>query len=76
MGEDADDVLSASPMTADERKKYDTVKSKLEGYFIMKRNVIFQHAKFNLRFQMENESIDNYITDLFTLHSTVIMEPL
>ena len=54
-------------MTADERKKYYTVKSKLEGHFIIKRNVIFEHAKFNLRFQKENESVDNFITDLFTL---------
>ena len=52
---------------ADERKKYDTVKSKLEEHFIIKRNVIFERAKFNLRFQKENESVDNFITDLFTL---------
>ena len=67
MGEDADDIFSAIPMTADERKKYDTVKSKLEGHFIIKRNVIFERAKFNLRFQKENESVNNFITDLFTL---------
>ena len=67
MGDDADDIFSALPMTADERKKYDTVKSKLEGHFIIKRNVIFERAKFNLRFQKENESVDNFITDLFTL---------
>ena len=54
-------------MAADERQKYDTVKSKLERHFIIKRNAIFAHAKFNLRFQKENESIDNFITDLFTL---------
>ena len=67
MGDDADDIFSAVPMTADERKKYDTVKSKLEGHFIIKRNVIFERAKFNLRFQKENGSVDNFITDLFTL---------
>ena len=44
----------------------DTVKSKSEGHFLIKRNVIFEHAKFNLRFQKENESVDNFITDLFT----------
>ena len=67
MGDDADDILSALPMTADERKKYDTVKSRLEGHFIIKRNVIFERAKFNPRFQKENESVDNFIIDLFTL---------
>ena len=67
MGDDADDIFSALPMTADERKKYETLKSKLEGHFIIKRNVIFERAKFNLTFQKENESVDNFITDLFTL---------
>ena len=67
MGEDTDDILSALLMTADKRKKYDTVKSKLVGRFIITRNVIFEHAKFNLRFQRENGSVDNFITDLFTL---------
>ena len=67
VGDEADDIVSALPMTADERKKYDTAKSKLEGHFIIKRNVIFECAKFDLRFQKENESVDNFITDLFTL---------
>ena len=75
MGEDADDIYSALPMTADERKRYDPVKSKLDRHFIIKRNVIFERAKFNLRFQKENESVDKFITDLFTLDSIVIMEP-
>ena len=67
MGEDTNDIFSALPMAADERKKYDTVKSKLEGHFIIKRNAIFERAKLNLQFQKENESVDNFITDLFPL---------
>ena len=51
IGDDADDIFSALPMTADKRMKYDTEKSKLAGHFIIKRNVIFESAKFNLRFQ-------------------------
>ena len=39
----------------------------MEGHFVIQRNVIFERAKFNLRFQKENESVDNFITDLFTL---------
>ena len=67
MGDSADDIFSTLAMTADERKKYKTVKSKLEGHLIIKRNVIFERANFNLRFQKENESVDNFITDLFIL---------
>ena len=54
-------------MTSDDRKKYDAVKAKFEGHFIIKRNVIFECAKFNLRVQKENEPVDTFITDLFTL---------
>ena len=54
-------------MTSDDRKKYDAVKAKFEGHFIIKRNVIFERARFNLRVQKENEPVDTFITDLFTL---------
>ena len=54
-------------MTAEDRKKYDAVKAKFEGYFIIKRNVIFERAKFNLRVEKEKEPVDNFIIDLFTL---------
>ena len=54
-------------MTSDDRKKYDAVKAKFEGHFIIKRNVIFERAKFNLRVQKENEPVDTCISDLFTL---------
>ena len=33
----------------------------------MKRNVIFERAKFNLRSQNDNESVDTFITDLHCL---------
>ena len=67
MSEGANEIFSALPMTADERKKYDNAKSKLEEHFIIKRNVIFERAKLDFRFQKENESVDNFITDLFPL---------
>ena len=54
-------------MSDDYREKYDAVKAKFEGHFIIKRNVIFERAKFNLRVQKEGESADNFITDLYTL---------
>ena len=67
MGEDADDIFSTLPLTAEERKVYNTVISKFERHCIIKRNVIFERAKFNQRIQQENEPVDAFITDLHTL---------
>ena len=67
MGEDADDIFSTFPLTAEDRKVYNTVISKFESNFIIKRNVIFERAKFNQRIQQENEPVDAFITDLHTL---------
>ena len=67
MGEEADEIFNSFTMTSDDRKKYDAVKAKFEGHFIIKRNVIFERAKFNLRVQKQNEPVDTFITDLFTL---------
>ena len=55
------------PVAANERKKYGIINSELEGHFIIKRNVIFKRTRFYVRFQKENESVDNFIAGLFTL---------
>jgi len=67
MGVEADEIFNSFTMTTEARKEYDAVKAKFEGHFIIKRNVIFERAKFNLRVQKENEPVDNFITELFTL---------
>ena len=46
---------------------YDTVLAKFDGYFQVRRNVIFERACFNRRNQQEGESTEKYITDLYTL---------
>ena len=40
MGDEADDILSSFTMSDDDREKYDAVKAKFEGHFIIERNVI------------------------------------
>ena len=67
MGEGADDIFSTLPLTAEERKVYNTVISKLESQFIIKRKVIFELAKVNQGIQHENEPVDAFITDVQTL---------
>ena len=67
MGDEADDILAALKLTTDERKSYKTVKEKLDNHFVIKRNVIYERAKFNMRMQRNGEPVDNFITDLFSL---------
>ena len=67
MGEEADGIFMPFELSAEEAKKYETVKAKFENKFIDKKNVIFERAKFNSRVQEQNETVDSFITDLYKL---------
>ena len=43
------------------------MKGKFVAHFLVKRNIIFERAKFNLRSHQDGESVDNFITDLCCL---------
>ena len=58
MGNESDDILQSFSLTEANRKKYGSIKTKLEGHFIVKRNVILERAKFNMRVQKEGEPVD------------------
>lgn len=58
MGEEANDIVILFGLTTAEAKQYNTVKDKFESHFVVKRKVIFKRAKFNLRIQNDNESVD------------------
>ena len=59
--------MSSTNVTADERKVYDTVLEKLDGFFKVRRNVIFERARFNRRNQLGTESAEQYIMELYRL---------
>ena len=67
MGDAADDILCTLGLSDEEKKVYETVKTKFEENFIKRRNVIFKCAKFNSRQQKEGENVDYFITDLHCL---------
>ena len=67
MGEEAESVLSSTGISDADREKYDTVKAKFDTFFKIRRNVIFERAKFNRRAQLEGESVEQFIMDLYTL---------
>ena len=51
----------------EERKEYDTVLSKFDNFFQLRRNVIFERARFNRRCQLPRESAEQYIVELYNL---------
>ena len=51
----------------EDKVKYDVVKEKFEGYFVKRRNVIFERAKFNQRRQEPGKHIDSFIMPLHCL---------
>ena len=57
MGEQADGIFISFEFTAEQEKNYEEVK----------RNIIFERAKFNSRSQRAKESVDSFITDLYGL---------
>jgi len=67
MGDAAEDILCSFSLTDEDLKSYETVLAKFHGYFVKKRNVIFERAKFNQRRQLEGESVDDFITSLHSL---------
>ena len=54
LGEEAEDVLASTRITDDEMKKYSSVLTKFDKFFQVRKNVIFERAKFNRRNQREN----------------------
>ena len=67
LGEEADDVHTSTNIKNDDRKKYDVVIAKFNAFFQVRKNVIFERAKFNRRNQKEGESVEQYITALYSL---------
>ena len=60
MGEDAEETLTSNNITEVDRKVYAKVIEMLDEFFEVWMNIIFYHARFNLRCQGEEESIEQF----------------
>ena len=67
LGNSADDVLTSTNIIAEDRKKYDSVLAKFDQFFGVRKNVIFERAKFNRHNQLPGELAEKYITALYHL---------
>ena len=67
MGDKADDILNSFKLSTAQLKQYHTVKTKFDENFVLRRNVIFERAKFNRRRQEKGETVDSFVIALHTL---------
>ena len=67
MGDQAGDILTSFKLSTSQLKQYYTVKTKFDEHFVVRRNVIFERAKFNRRRQEDGEPVDTVITALHAL---------
>lgn len=67
MGEEAETIFESFNLSEDDQKKYKTVMERFTNHFTRKRNVIYDRAKFNSRFQAEGEPVEAFINELIYL---------
>ena len=67
VGEEAEAVLTSTNATEEDRRVYDTVVAKFGAFFKIRRNVIFERARFNRRSQLVGESAEQFIMEICTL---------
>ena len=67
LGEEAGDVFAASDATDKAKKVYAEAVHTFEKFFGVRKNLIFERARFNSRDQMEDESTEQYLLVLHAL---------
>ena len=67
MGEEAEAVLASTNVDEEERKSYDSVVKKFDDFFKVRKNVIYERARFNRRNQLQGETAEQYIMVLYDL---------
>ena len=67
MGEDAKDTHTSTSISEDDRKSYAAVLTKFDAFFQVRRNTIFERARFNHHSQSVGEFVEQFITSLYSL---------
>ena len=69
LGEEAEDILTSTNISDENRKNYDSVLASFDGFFKVRKNVIIERAKFNKRSQLPDEPAEQFIASLYNLAS-------
>ena len=64
MGEEAEDVLDATGISDADKSDYKKVLDKFDDHFQVRKNLIYERARFNQRKQEKGESVELFITAL------------
>ena len=67
MGDQADDILHSFNLTTTQLNQYHTVKTRFDEHFVVRRNTIFERARFNRCRQEDGETVDTFITALHAM---------
>ena len=60
-------MLTSTNISSDSRKVFADVLKKLDEFFKVRKNIIFERACFNRRCQGETETAEQFITSLYSL---------
>ena len=64
MGPDAEEILQSTNISDSDRENYQAVVKHFDDFFSVRRNTIFERARFNRRDQQPGESAEQYILAL------------
>ena len=67
LGDDAEEILDTTRITSEDKKKYSKVLDTFDDYFKVRKNIIVKRACFNKRCQLPNESVNQFITEVYCL---------
>uniref|UniRef100_T1IT31 CCHC-type domain-containing protein n=1 Tax=Strigamia maritima TaxID=126957 RepID=T1IT31_STRMM len=74
MGGHANEIFDALKLSENNQKVFETVLTAFTNRFIAKRNYIFERAKLNSRVQKEDETIDQFATEIYALSENCGLE--
>ena len=67
MGEESEALLDSMNINDKEKQDYAVVLVQFDNFFKVRRNIIFERARFNRRSQQEGEMADEFIMELYKL---------
>ncbi|UYV72447.1 hypothetical protein LAZ67_9003186, partial [Cordylochernes scorpioides] len=77
MGARADDIFRTFKFEKkEEATKIDSVLKAFDSHFCVRKNIIYERAKFNSRIQEDREPVDDFITSLYKLADSCEFEGL